>query len=113
MGVMFYMAEKYNIKCHGLTLSIVQAEYIEKEIERRKLDNLVSVEVKNIHDMSGEYDYAISVGVMEHIKDYDGLYQKISKTLKQEGKALVHTMFHREIFHKTDPFFIKIYISRR
>lgn len=106
-GIMFFLAEKYGIKCYGLTLSIAQTEYIKEEIKKRKLNNLVSVETKNIHNISGKYDYIVSVGVMEHISDYDDLYKKTATALKENGRALFHTMFHKEYFYKTDSFILK------
>lgn len=106
-GLMFYLAEKYDLKCHGLTLSRAQAKYVEDEIKKRNLTGLVSVEIKNIHDLEGKYDYIISVGVMEHVSDFDDLYKKISLALNPDGATLIHSMFHREFFYKTDPFLLK------
>lgn len=106
-GCMFFMAEKYGIKCHGLTLSTAQAEYIKSEIKRRHLEHLVSVEIEDIQNVTGNYDYAISIGVMEHVSDYDHLYRRISEILNENGSALIHSMFHTERFYKTDPFMSK------
>ena len=106
-GCMFFMAEKYGIKCKGLTLSTAQAEYIRDEVKKRNLEDLVSVEIDDIHNMNGNYDYVISVGVMEHISDYDQLYRAIAGVLNKNGSALIHSMFHTGIFYKTDPFLAK------
>lgn len=106
-GCMFYMAENYGLTCKGLTLSTAQAEYIREEIQKRNLGNRVSVEVEDIHNMQGTYDYVISIGVMEHINDYDDLYKKIAQSLNINGRALIHSMFHTEMFYKADPFLSK------
>ncbi|MFA6048165.1 MAG: class I SAM-dependent methyltransferase [Parcubacteria group bacterium] len=106
-GLMFYMAEKYGIKCKGLTLSKAQAKYVQAQIEKRNLSELVSVEIKNIHDLEGKYDYIASVGVMEHVDDFDDLYKKISQALNKNGATLIHAMFRREYFHRTDAFLLK------
>lgn len=106
-GCMFYMAEKYGVTCHGLTLSTAQAEYIKKEANRRGLSDKVSVKIDDIHNLSGAYDYIISIGVMEHISDYDDLYKKISLSLNKGGAALIHSIFHTEPFYKVDPFLSK------
>lgn len=103
-GCMFFMAKNYGVKCKGLTLSTAQAEYIRDEVKKRNLDNLVSVEVDDIHNIKGSYDYVISVGVMEHIRDYDHLYKAISDVLNKNGSALIHSMFHTEMFYRGDPF---------
>ncbi|EKE26653.1 MAG: Cyclopropane-fatty-acyl-phospholipid synthase [uncultured bacterium (gcode 4)] len=106
--MMFYMAEKYSIKCVWYTLSVAQAKYINGEIKKRKLDDLVSVELKNIHNIKWKYDYIVSVGVMEHIRDYNDLYKKISFSLKKNWITLIHSMFQnqRQQF-AADPFLTK------
>lgn len=106
-GCMFFMAENYGIRCKGITLSTAQAEYIRDEIKKRKLEDLVSVEIGDIHNVEGRYDFAISIGVLEHISDYDHLYKKIAGVLDKKGSALLHSMFHMGIFYKPDPFLLK------
>jgi cyclopropane-fatty-acyl-phospholipid synthase len=106
-GFMFYIAEHYGLICKGLTLSTAQAAYIAKEAKDRGLENLVSVEIKNVHDMEGSYDFVSSIGLLEHISDYDDLYKKTALALKADGTALFHAIFHTEMFYKTDPFLLK------
>jgi len=106
-GCMFFMAENFGIKCKGITLSTAQAEYVREEISKRGLQNLVSVEIDDIHNVKGNFDYVISIGVMEAIKDYDHLYQKIANVLNKNGSALIHSMFHTEMFYGVDPFLSK------
>lgn len=106
-GLMFYFAEHYGVKCTGITLSTAQAKYIKKEIKKRKLEKLVEVKNINVHDMSGMYDYVISVGLLEHIDDYDDLYKKTSEHLKSGGRALFHAMFHEDRKDDPDPFLTK------
>lgn len=104
---MFFMAENYGIKCKWLTLSTAQAKYIKEEAKRRGLEKLVSVEIEDIHNIKGKYDHVISIGVMEHIRDYDHLYKTIAGVLNKNGSALIHSIFHREMFYKSDPFLLK------
>lgn len=106
-GLMFYLAEHYGLKCTGITLSTAQARYIDQEIKKRNLEKLVKVKNINVHDMSGTYDYIISVGLLEHISDYDDLYKKAAKHLKPGGKALFHAMFHEDKKDDPDPFLSK------
>jgi len=106
-GCMFFMAENYGIRCTGLTLSTAQAEYVRDEIKKRHLEDLVSVEIDDIHNIKGSYDYVISVGVMEHINDYNHLYKATSSVLNKNGSALIHSMFHTSIFYGVDPFLAK------
>ncbi len=106
-GCLFYMAEKFGIRCHGLTLSTAQAKYVKNEAIRRHLEHLVTVEVGDILLAEGRYDYVISIGVMEHIRDYDIMYRRLAQILKPGGRALIHSIFHSEWFYKVDPFLSK------
>ncbi|MBU1683932.1 class I SAM-dependent methyltransferase [Patescibacteria group bacterium] len=106
-GFMFYMAEKYNLQCKGLTLSIAQKKYVEKEIERRNLIGQIEVELKNIHDLVGKYDFIVGIGLLEHLDDYDDLYNKSVLALKKAGRVLFHSMFHTIMFYKGDSFLTK------
>ncbi len=106
-GLMFYFAEHFGIDCTGITLSTAQSDYIKKEAKKRKLNHLVKVKNINAHDMQGEYDFITSVGLLEHIDDYDDLYKKSSKHLKKGGKALFHAMFHEDTQDDPDPFLSK------
>jgi cyclopropane-fatty-acyl-phospholipid synthase len=104
---MFYLAEHYGVHCTGLTLSTAQVQYVESQIAQRNLADRVQVKYQNIHDMQGQWDYIVSVGVLEHIADYDDLYRKTALALKDGGRALFHTMYHDHWFHKTDAFLAK------
>ncbi|MFN8280161.1 MAG: class I SAM-dependent methyltransferase [Saprospiraceae bacterium] len=106
-GCLFYMAEKFGIRCHGITLSTAQASYIKDEAIKRHLEHLVTVEVGDILLAQGRYDYVISIGVMEHISDYDFMYRRLAQILKPGGRALIHSIFHSEWFYKVDPFLSK------
>jgi cyclopropane fatty-acyl-phospholipid synthase-like methyltransferase len=92
-GLIFYMAETYGIKCKWLTLSVAQAIYINEQIIKRWLSDLVSVEIRNIHSIEWKYDYIASVWVMEHIENFNDLYKKIWTSLNAWWKTLIHSMF--------------------
>jgi cyclopropane-fatty-acyl-phospholipid synthase len=111
-GFIFYIAEKYGIKCMGLTLSHAQATYVEDEIRRRQLTDRVSVHVDDMHNMTGKYDYIVSIGALEHIDDYEDLYGKTAECLDTRGSALFHSMFHRSRFYRGDPFMLKYIFIR-
>ena len=55
--------------------------------------------------MQGQYDYIVSVGVMEHISDFDSLYRALAASLAPSGRALIHSMFQVDAPRGgTDPF---------
>jgi len=100
------MAEKYGLKCKGITLSTAQGSYIKKEAKKRKMQKLVSVNIDNVHNMSGEYDYVASIGLLEHIDDYDDLFKKSEQVLKNGGRVLFHAI-HNNGSYKPDPWLLK------
>ena len=106
-GVLFFMAERFGIRSKGLTLSTAQHSYITKEIRRRNLQDLVTVELRNVHDMEGTYDYIISIGMLEHISDFDDLYEKTARALNPGGQALMHSIYSESWFYKSDRWFLK------
>lgn len=106
-GGLFFMAENFGIKCTGITLSSAQSEYIHEEAQKRGLEHLVTVEVKDAHDMEGQYDFVISIGILEHISDYDDFYKKTARVLKPDRPALFHAMFRTEMLYSADAFLTK------
>jgi cyclopropane-fatty-acyl-phospholipid synthase len=106
-GVLFFMAERFGVRAKGLTLSTAQHRYITREIARRQLHDLVSVELRNVHDMEGTYDHIISIGMLEHITDFDDLYKKIAGALNPGGQALMHSIYSESWFYRADRWFLK------
>jgi cyclopropane-fatty-acyl-phospholipid synthase len=101
------MAERFGVRAKGLTLSSAQHRYITQEIARRHLQDLVTVELRNVHEMEGAYDYIISIGMLEHISDYEDLYRKTSRALNPGGQALMHSIYSESWFYKADRWFLK------
>ncbi len=106
-GAMFYYAEKYGVVCTGITLSTAQGKYIKDESEKRSMQDQVRVIIENAHNMSGSYDYIISIGMLEHIDDYGDLYKKAAQCLNKGGSALFHAMHQNKLIYKPDPFLLK------
>jgi cyclopropane-fatty-acyl-phospholipid synthase len=106
-GVLFFMAERFGVRAKGLTLSAAQHRYITNEITRRHLQDLVTVELRNVHDMEGKYDYIISIGMLEHISDYEDLYKKTAGALNPGGQALMHSIYSESWFYRADRWFLK------
>ncbi len=106
-GFSYYVAEKYGLKVTAMTLSTAQTKFIKDQIKKRKLQNKITILNENAHNMKGKYDYIASIGLLEHIDDYDDLYKKASRALNPGGTALFHAMFNKNPFYKPDPFLLK------
>ncbi|MFT7615729.1 MAG: cyclopropane fatty-acyl-phospholipid synthase-like methyltransferase, partial [Candidatus Woesearchaeota archaeon] len=79
-GVSFYFAEKFGVHCTCITLSTAQAKYIKAEVKKRKLSKLITVVLDDAHNLSGSFDHIISVGMLEHIREFDAFtkqYQRL------------------------------------
>jgi cyclopropane-fatty-acyl-phospholipid synthase len=109
-GFMFYLYERFGLECTGITLSTAQTKYIQEESARRNIGG-VKVQCEDVHDMEGEYDHIVSLGMLEHIDDYDDLYEKSRRSLKEGGTALFHSMHNDGATYAPDPFLLK-YIFR-
>ena len=93
-ALILYAAKQYGVKCHGITLSKQQYEFVWKKIEEEKLTHLCSVELRDYRQLKGEgvYDKIVSVGMFEHvgIDCFKVYFQTAKRLLKDEGLFLNH-----------------------
>jgi len=106
-GFMFYLAKKYGVICKGITLSTAQGKFIRQQARRKKLQGKVSVEVGNAMELSGKYDFIVSIGMLEHIDDYHTLFRRVAKALNPKSSSLFHAMFYKRKIYRPDPFLSK------
>jgi cyclopropane-fatty-acyl-phospholipid synthase len=87
---MKYAAEKYGVRCMGVTISQSQIDL------GRELCKGLPIEFKllDYRDITGEYDAIVSLGMFEHVgpKNYKDFMKIVSKSLKNDGLFLLHTM---------------------
>ncbi|KAF4585425.1 cyclopropane-fatty-acyl-phospholipid synthase [Ophiocordyceps camponoti-floridani] len=93
-----YLAEKLpNARITGFSNSRTQKLHIDATAKERGLKN-VTVITGNVVDYEFEperFDRVLSIELFEHIKNYDLLMAKVSRTLKPKGKLFVHMFAHR------------------
>lgn len=85
-------AKEYGLNATGITLSEEQASFITKRIKEERLENKVTVLIKDYRDIRETYDYITSVGMFEHVgkENLSQYFQTISKRLNINGLALIH-----------------------
>jgi cyclopropane-fatty-acyl-phospholipid synthase len=87
---MKYAVEKYGVSCVGITISQSQIDL------GRELCKGLPIEFKlqDYREMTGEYDAIVSLGMFEHVgpKNYKEFMRVVSKSLKNDGLFLLHTM---------------------
>ncbi len=96
-GLVCYAAKNYGVKAHGVTLSQAQLDFAKAKIKRLGLESLVTVELKDYNDLTGEYDKISSIGMYEHvgIANFPGYFKKIRSLLCERGILLNHGITRR------------------
>ena len=84
-------------KITGVSNSAPQRLFIEEEARRRGLANVRILTADMNHFEAPEtYDRIVSVEMLEHMKNYERLFQKIAGWLKPDGKFFVHIFAHKD-----------------
>ncbi|MBU1100793.1 MAG: cyclopropane-fatty-acyl-phospholipid synthase family protein [Bacteroidetes bacterium] len=87
-----YMAEHFpNSKITAVSNSSTQKEFIDEEAKQKGFTNLqIITSDMNQFDINKKFDRVVSVEMFEHMRNYEILFQRISKWLKPEGELFVH-----------------------
>ncbi|PHH73052.1 hypothetical protein CDD83_4822 [Cordyceps sp. RAO-2017] len=91
-GSLFFAERLPNSRVTAFSNSRTQKQYIDAEVTRRGLTNVIVV-TGNIVDFDFEhasFDRVVSIELFEHMKNYELLMAKVSRALKPGGKLFVH-----------------------
>lgn len=94
----FWILERYpRCKVLAVSNSAVQRRHIEAERDRRGLANLevVTSDVSTF-EPGRTFDRIVSVEMLEHVKNYEIVFQRIASWLEQEGLFFTHIFTHKE-----------------
>jgi len=88
------IAQKTKASVTGITLSENQLEYSNNKAKEMNLGNQVEFKLMDYRDINEKFDRIVSVGMFEHVgrKFYKRYFNTVSKLLKDEGIALIHTI---------------------
>ena len=88
------IAQKTKASVTGITLSENQLEYSNNKAKEMNLGNQVEFKLMDYRDINEKFDRIVSVGMFEHVgrKFYKRYFKTVSKLLKDEGIALIHTI---------------------
>ena len=100
-----YAAEKYGVSVTGITVSKEQVEFGRKLCAGLQ----VTFELKDYHDIEGEFDHIVSLGMFEHVgyKNHRAFMQIAQAHLKDGGLFLLHTIGGRFSKHIGEPWITK------
>ncbi len=91
-----FIASKYpSTKITSVSNSKTQKDYIDSQAQKMGLKN-VNVITKNVADLDldATFDRIISIEMLEHIRNYELLFKKVSNWLKSDGLFFAHIFGH-------------------
>jgi cyclopropane-fatty-acyl-phospholipid synthase len=93
-GLALTLAQIEDVKVLGITLSSEQLRIARTRAERLGLSRRVSFELIDYRDIRGTFDRVVSVGMFEHVGviNYASFFDGISRLLKVDGLAVVHSI---------------------
>jgi cyclopropane-fatty-acyl-phospholipid synthase len=95
-SVSLYIAQKYpHAKITGISNSNSQKQYILEKAKKLGLSNLHIV-TNNIaeHQFSEQFDRIVSIEMLEHMRNYQLLFYKISQWMRGGAQFFVHIFSH-------------------
>lgn len=97
-SVSLYVAEKYpKCKITAVSNSKTQKEYIDSVAKEKGFKNLtVITRDMNEFTIEEKFDRIISVEMLEHMKNYQKLFAKLSGFLKPDGLFFIHIFTHKD-----------------
>ncbi|MDV6236316.1 cyclopropane-fatty-acyl-phospholipid synthase family protein [Leptospira ellisii] len=92
-----YLAERFpKSRITGVSNSKSQKKFIDGEAKKRGLRNLTIVTADmNEFRIDKKFDRLVSVEMLEHMKNYEKLFERFSGFLKPKGLFFVHIFSHR------------------
>jgi cyclopropane-fatty-acyl-phospholipid synthase len=106
-SVSLYFAEKFpNSSIVGVSNSRTQKDFIMNSAKARGLKNIqiVTVDMNEFDPGIDVFDRIISIEMLEHMKNYEKLFEKLAKSLKNNGKIFIHIFTHKDLAY---PFEVK------
>ncbi len=96
-------AAKQGFRVTSVTISKEQGEFARERIYDKGLDNIARIELMDYRNISGQFDYIVSIGMFEHVgENYWPVYfEKVKSLLKPVGKAMIQSIvLDGEVFEK-------------
>jgi cyclopropane-fatty-acyl-phospholipid synthase len=96
-GMAIYLASKYDVKVHGITLSEEQIALARIRAEEAGVSDRVTFEIVDYRTMPARgdsYDRIVSVGMFEHVgrPQFEEFFRACANLLPHDGVMLLHTI---------------------
>ena len=99
-----WMAQHYpDSHITAVSNSSLQREFIEARLAERKLEN-VHVITTDMNDFSidQQFDRVVSIEMLEHMRNWPRLLERISRWLTPQGRVFIHIFTHRRFAYAFD-----------
>jgi cyclopropane-fatty-acyl-phospholipid synthase len=108
-GLALYLAKAADVEVVGVTLSEEQIKTSRERTAKLGLARSVTFELKDYRHVEGSFDRIVSVGMFEHVglPHYGTFFRTVSRLLKDDGVALIHTIGRTDRPAATNPFIAK------
>lgn len=108
-GLAIELARDHGADVTGVTLSREQIRTARRRASLAGLDNRARFELRDYREIEGKFDRVVSVGMFEHVGPgrYTDFFDTLSRALKPDGVALVHSIGRMEPPGGADPWIAK------
>ena len=108
-GMAIYLARKYEVEVHGITLSEEQIALAKERAEAAGVADKVRFELVDYRELESRgfaYDRIVSVGMFEHVgtPQYETFFRTCSNLMSEDGVMLLHTIGRMGKPSRTDAF---------
>ena len=99
-------AERFGVRCVGVTLSENQALLAREQVERAGMAHLVEIRLQDYRDVTGQFDRITSVGMFEHvgINHLAEYFGRINALLAPGGVAMNHGLTSTDVESRGTPY---------
>jgi cyclopropane-fatty-acyl-phospholipid synthase len=108
-GLALYLASVCGSEVTGLTLSPEQLKVAKQRTLEKGLAQRAHFRLQDYRALSGTFDRIVSVGMFEHVglSNYDTFFKVVSRSLKPDGIALLHSIGRMDGQSATNPWIAK------
>ena len=109
-GMAIYLAQQFDVRVHGITLSQEQLTLARQRALAARVDDRVTFELIDYRDLArrdaGNYDRIVSVGMFEHVgvPQFPDFFRACANLLRDDGVMLLHTIGRMGKAGATDAF---------
>ena len=104
-----FLAEQYNARVTGITLSQAQLAVARERARERGLDQRVQFEWLDYRTLDRDFDAIVSIGMFEHVgrPQFRTYFDQVRRCLKPHGTALIHSIGRFSPPGRTNPWIAK------